>query len=83
MPRALQPGDRVSGFRVEKRLSQGAFAYAYQAVRESDGRPIFLKQYVDPSPEPPPPPERFWYPDYVRYQEELRRRIQAGPLSRS
>lgn len=71
MPRVLMPGSDVHGYRVEERLSDGAFAISYRAV-QSDGVPVFLKQYKMPTVATP------WYRAYISYQEQLKHRIESG-----
>ncbi|MFM7036623.1 MAG: FHA domain-containing serine/threonine-protein kinase [Planctomycetaceae bacterium] len=68
MARILRPGDTVEGLRVSAEISRGAQATCYLAER-AVGERVFLKQYKSPS-------QRVcWYREFIRYQEQLRRRI--------
>ncbi len=70
MPRKAKPGDTIGAYRIEKELNAGAMAVAYKAIR--GGEAVFFKQYKSPTPTVP------WYEKYVEYQQELKRRIEAG-----
>lgn len=72
MAKKLKPGDVINGYRITKVLGPGAMAIAYTAEGPA-GEPVFFKQYKSPSV------TLDWYRNYVRYQEELHRRIEAGP----
>lgn len=68
MARIYRPGDTVESLRVSAEISRGAQATCYLAEK-SAGERVFLKQYKSPS-------QRVcWYRDFIRYQEQLRRRI--------
>ncbi len=77
MGTCLSPGDRVSRYRIEELLNDGAYAVAYRATDTTDaGRPpVFLKQYKSPSV------RSGWYRGYIAYEEEIRYRIETGRLT--
>ncbi|MGN0866483.1 MAG: FHA domain-containing serine/threonine-protein kinase [Oligosphaeraceae bacterium] len=77
MGTCLNPGDRVSRYRIEELLNDGAYAVAYRATDTTDaGRPaVFLKQYKSPSV------RSGWYRGYIAYEEEIRYRIETGRLT--
>ena len=76
MGTCLSPGDRISRYRVEELLNDGAYAVCYRAVDTTDPqkRNVFLKQYKSPSV------RTGWYRGYVAYEEEIRFRIEQGGL---
>lgn len=49
MPEQYSPGKIVKNYRVERYLSSGNYANAYEATDMSDNKKIFLKQYSDPT----------------------------------
>ena len=69
MPRKAKPGDRIGRYQIEKEINAGAMAIAYKAA--CAGETVFFKQYKSPTPTVP------WYPRYVQYQQELKRRIES------
>lgn len=75
MAKKLRVGDTVRGYRVTKVLGPGMMAISYAAEAPGGAR-IFLKQYKSPSP------SVVWYPQFVEYQHELSRRVQAGKAAR-
>lgn len=74
MAKKLRPGNRVRDYEIIELLNVGAMAISYSAMSGS-GDKVFLKQYKSPSVRVP------WYHGYVGYQEELKKRVQAGTLS--
>ena len=77
MGTCLSPGDIIQHYRIEELLNDGAYALAYRAVDilEPKEATVFLKQYKSPSCRSP------WYQGYVRYEREIRRRIESSTLS--
>jgi len=75
MAKKLRVGDMVRGYRVTKVLGPGMMAISY-AAEAPGGTKIFLKQYKSPSP------SVVWYPQFVEYQQELSRRVEAGKAAR-
>ena len=77
MGTCLSPGDRVSRYRIEELLNDGAYAVAYRATdTTASTRPtVFLKQYKSPSV------RSGWYRGYLAYEEEIRFRIETGGLT--
>ena len=77
MGTCLSPGDRVSRYRIEELLNDGAYAVAYRATdTTASTRPtVFLKQYKSPSV------RSGWYRGYIAYEEEIRFRIETGGLT--
>jgi serine/threonine protein kinase len=73
MARKLKPGDNVNGYTITDLLNVGGMAVSYAAQTDT-GNKVFLKQYKSPSV------TLDWYKDYVRYQADLKRRIEASPL---
>ena len=61
MGTCLSPGDRVSRYRIEELLNDGAYAVAYRATdTTASTRPtVFLKQYKSPSV------RSGWYRGYI------------------
>lgn len=80
MPIRLKPGSKKSGSRGEyeivRHLNDGMFATAYEA-RTSAGRKVFFKEYKSPTP------TVAWFNSYVEYQQELKKRIESDPATRS
>ncbi len=69
MPRIAKPGDRIGSYKIEKEINSDAMAIAYKAA--CGGETVLLKQYKLPTPTVP------WYPPYVEYQCEIKRRIES------
>src|SRR4051794_32380008 len=65
-----QPGDRVRGYTIDKRLDTGRKAVSFSA-RDAAGKTVFLKQYKSPSVRVK------WYRPYLDYQAEIKRRIET------
>ncbi len=72
MAKKLKEGDEINGYRITRVFGPGAMAISY-AARSPSGQKVFFKQYKSPAVTVE------WYRDYVRYQRELHRRIEAGP----
>lgn len=72
MAKKLKVGDEIRGYRITRVFGPGAMAIAY-AAQSPAGQPVFFKQYKSPSV------TLDWYRPYVRYQEELHRRIEESP----
>src|SRR6185503_7019224 len=75
MPRTLRIGESVNGYQVTKLLNTGMMAWAFSA-KNSAGEKVFLKQYKSPSVAVD------WYRGYVKYQKELKKRIEGGPVKK-
>ncbi|MGI8673304.1 MAG: serine/threonine protein kinase [Luteitalea sp.] len=75
MAKKLRVGDTVRGYRVTKVLGPGMMAISY-AAEGPGGSKVFLKQYKSPTP------AVVWYPQFVDYQQELSRRVEAGKAAR-
>ena len=72
MGRNLSPGDNVNGYTIIELLNTGGMAQSYAAKTGSDAK-VFLKKYKSPSV------AIEWYKDYVQYQSEIKKRIEASP----
>src|SRR5690349_18917500 len=70
MPKNIKPGDKVNGYTITALLNKGAMATAYAAT-SSSGQKVFFKQYKSPTVTVP------WYKGYVKYQAELKRRLET------
>jgi serine/threonine protein kinase len=70
MARIYKEHDRVGAYTVLREISRGMMAVSYVA-RDSAGQTVFFKQYKSPSVRVP------WYKDYIKYQGELKRRIET------
>lgn len=68
----IPEGTVINGYEIVEMLNIGGFAIAYKARK--NGTTVFLKQYRSPKPSVE------WYPQYVAYQNELKRRIVETPL---
>ena len=68
--------DRIKGYEIVKVFDPGAFAFAGKAKAPS-GRHVFFKKYKRPGGSSP------WLADFIAYQTELKRRIQADPAAKS
>jgi len=73
MARNLKPGDNVNGYTIIEQLNVGGMAVSYSA-KTGSGDKVFLKQYKSPSV------TLDWYRDYVAYQKEIKRRVEASPI---
>jgi serine/threonine protein kinase len=71
MPVPLIKGQWLAGYTVIEELSRGTSAIAFK-VRHDDGRLIFLKQYTEPTR------ANAWFEQYVEYEKEKKRRIEAS-----
>jgi serine/threonine protein kinase len=69
MPRKAKPGQQIGKYEIVQLLNSGGMALAYAARigREK----FFLKQYKSPTT------TVSWYKDYVKYQQELKRRVES------
>lgn len=74
MPAILRVNQEVGDYRIEKELNRGAFAVAFKAVSKKAGGPVFFKQYKSPSVAVD------WYKGFVKYQKELKARVEAGSV---
>ena len=74
MPTKLRPNQFVHGYQIARLINAGGFAFAYEAL-SPEGDKVFFKQYKCPSV------RTDWYPAYVDYQQELKRRVEAGPAA--
>ena len=63
-------------YTIVKELNKGAFAAAYAATTTT-GRTVFFKEYKSPSP------TIKWFNGYVDYQQEIKRRIESDPETRT
>ena len=75
MPSPIANGDSIGRYRVADRLNEGNKAFSYRA-EGPDGKPVFLKQYFEPTPISP------WYRDYIKYEERKRDRIRGSEAAR-
>jgi len=71
MPRNLKEGQKIRSYEIVKHLNTGMLAVSY-AAKSTTGEKVFFKQYKSPTP------TLSWYGEYVKYQAELKRRIQSG-----
>jgi hypothetical protein len=71
----FKEGDEIRGYRILAVFDPGNFAFSGKA-RAPNGKPVFLKKYCSPGGAVE------WYPDFVAYQTELKRRIQADAAAR-
>ena len=80
MPIRLKPGAKKTGSRGEyeivRHLNDGMFATAYEA-KTAAGRKVFFKEYKSPTP------TVAWFESYVKYQQDLKGRIEGDPTTRS
>lgn len=67
------PGDVINGYKIIKHINTGGFAEAYQAEKRKST--YFLKKYTDPSVLFTP-----WVKEYIKYQEEVNRKLNSDPL---
>lgn len=63
--------DKTGVYTIEEFLNSGGFATSYKA-KDAAGRPVFLKQYKSPSVTVD------WYKAFIKYQNEVKERIEAG-----
>jgi serine/threonine protein kinase len=69
-------GDRIKGYEILKVFDAGSYTFSGQA-RAPNGKVVFFKKYRRPGGTSP------WQDDFISYQAELKRRIQAEPSARS
>jgi serine/threonine protein kinase len=72
MVRLYDPREKVQGYTIEELITTGNNSVAY-AARGPAGDKVFFKLYQSPSIRVP------WYKPFVRHQQELKERIEAGP----
>jgi hypothetical protein len=70
MPRQLKVGDKINGYTITAHLNTGAMANAFSATDRA-GSKVFFKSYKSPTC------AVSWYPAYVDYQRELKRRLES------
>ncbi len=75
MPVKHKPGKVIKGYTLKNLLSNGAYAFAYEA--EKKGRKIFFKQYKSPAP------AIEWFDGYKSYATEIKNRIQGDDAART
>ncbi len=71
MAKICSPGTMLNGYTVIEKINNGMMAIAY-AAKSSSGEKVFLKQYKSPSV------TVSWYKNYVKYQQELKRRVEGS-----
>ena len=80
MPIRLKPGIKKKSprgeYEIVSHMNDGMFATAYEA-KTASGRKVFFKEYKSPTP------TVAWFNGYVAYQQELKRRIESDPATRS
>ena len=69
MSSIYNPNERVRGYRIVREMHAGDGAVSYEA-QAPDGQRVFLKQYKSPTL------RKIWYQDFIRYQQELKERIE-------
>ena len=72
MARIYKENDRVGRYTILREITRGMMAISYVA-RDDAGQSVFFKQYKSPSV------LVAWYKAYIRYQAELKTRIQTTP----
>ncbi len=72
MVRIYDPKERIQGYTIEEMITTGNNSVSYSA-RSSAGDKVFFKLYQSPSVRVP------WYKPFVQHQDELKKRIEAGP----
>jgi serine/threonine protein kinase len=75
MPRLPQPGNIINGYTITEQINAGAMANSFSA-EAPDGKKVFFKQYKSPTVAVD------WYSDYIKYNQELNRRIGDPNLQR-
>lgn len=73
MPRVPTAGETINGYKIVRELSKGAMAIAFEA-KSPKGERVFFKMYKSPTCTVP------WYKGFVKYQQELKKRIEASAL---
>ena len=69
MPPTLQKDSIINGYRIEQPFDPGAMAHSAKAISPSK-EAVFFKQYKLPTV------RSAWYEDYVKYQKEVKTRIE-------
>ena len=62
--------DKTGVYTIEEFVNSGGFATSYKAI-DASGFPVFLKQYKSPSATVD------WYKAFIKYQNEVKKRIEA------
>jgi serine/threonine protein kinase len=75
MPSPPVVGKKTNGYEIIKHLNTGAMANAY-AARNPEGQKVFLKWYKSPTI------RVSWFEGWVKYLEELNRRVSEPSLKR-
>ena len=70
MPKIYKAGEKVRDYRITAELNRGMMAVAYGA-NDRTGQKVFFKQYKSPTV------TVTWYREYLKYQKEVRRRIES------
>jgi eukaryotic-like serine/threonine-protein kinase len=70
MAKKILPGRKVGHYTIIELLNEGNYALAY-AAKAADGSKVFFKQYKSPSV------MVSWYPGFVAYQKEIKRRVES------
>src|SRR4051794_17789052 len=70
MPVNPRPGKVINGYEIVRILRTSGFATSCEARKA--GRKAFLKQYKSPTIKVK------WYKDYIRYEDEVKRRIETS-----
>ena len=71
MPPTLQKGNRINGYLIQVPFDPGAMSHSAKALSPS-GDIVFFKQYKLPTV------RSSWYQDFVKYQKEMKRRIESS-----
>jgi serine/threonine protein kinase len=71
MGRVFDPSEKVRDYEIVRFLSEGAFAYAYEA-RNGRKEKVFFKNYISPSVRVE------WYRGFVDHQQELVKRLNSA-----
>jgi eukaryotic-like serine/threonine-protein kinase len=72
MPSRAQAGERLHGYEIVRTVTAGENAVSYESIGPGGAR-VFLKQFLTPTRSVP------WYREYLRYQDELHRRLALAP----
>ena len=72
MATKLRAKQDVGNYQIVRLLNSGS-SITYEALSKKDSCRVFFKQYKSPSVSVD------WYPQYVAFQQELKRRIEASP----
>ena len=73
MARVPTAGETINGYKIVRELSKGAMAIAFEA-KSPKGERVFFKMYKSPAP------KVTWYKGFVKYQQELKKRIESSSL---